>query len=61
MGKINIGLVGYGYWGPNLARNFNANSRCTLRCIAEQDSAQAGGRPRDVPGGGNSPGRLGYA
>ncbi len=36
MGKINIGLVGYGYWGPNLARNFNANSRCTLRCIAEQ-------------------------
>ena len=37
MGKLNIGLVGYGYWGPNLARNFNAKSRCALRCIAEQD------------------------
>ena len=22
---INIGLIGYGYWGPNLARNFNNN------------------------------------
>ena len=22
---INIGLIGYGYWGPNLARNFNSN------------------------------------
>ena len=19
---INVGLIGYGYWGPNLARNF---------------------------------------
>jgi len=20
--KINIGVIGYGYWGPNLVRNF---------------------------------------
>jgi predicted dehydrogenase len=21
---LNIGVVGYGYWGPNIVRNFNA-------------------------------------
>ena len=21
---INIGVIGYGYWGPNIVRNFNA-------------------------------------
>ncbi len=25
---INVGIIGYGYWGPNVARNFNA-SKCT--------------------------------
>lgn len=32
---INIGLVGYGYWGPNLARNFNASPDCKLLMIAD--------------------------
>ena len=24
MERINIGVIGCGYWGPNLVRNFNA-------------------------------------
>jgi len=32
---IRVGLIGYGYWGPNLARNFNANEDCTLVRIAD--------------------------
>ena len=24
---INIGIVGYGYWGPNLVRNFSRRRR----------------------------------
>ncbi|MCC6796684.1 MAG: Gfo/Idh/MocA family oxidoreductase [Candidatus Hydrogenedentes bacterium] len=32
---IRVGLVGYGYWGPNLARNFNSNSNCNLVRIAD--------------------------
>jgi len=32
---INIGLIGYGYWGPNLARNFNQNPDLTLSSICD--------------------------
>jgi predicted dehydrogenase len=31
---VNVGVIGYGYWGPNIVRNFNAapNSRVTFVC-----------------------------
>ncbi len=32
---INIGLIGYGYWGPNLARNFNNNPDMNLKAICD--------------------------
>lgn len=32
---IKIGLIGYGYWGPNLARNFNKNSDLELSTICD--------------------------
>lgn len=32
---INIGLIGYGYWGPNLARNFNNNPDMQLTAICD--------------------------
>ena len=32
---INIGLIGYGYWGPNLARNFNNNPDLELSAICD--------------------------
>lgn len=32
---LNIALVGYGYWGPNLARNFNTHAECHLHTIIE--------------------------
>lgn len=32
---IKIGLIGYGYWGPNLARNFNANENFELVAICD--------------------------
>jgi predicted dehydrogenase len=32
---INIGLIGYGYWGPNLARNFNTNPDMKLVSICD--------------------------
>ncbi|HOZ45111.1 MAG TPA: Gfo/Idh/MocA family oxidoreductase [Candidatus Hydrogenedentes bacterium] len=34
---MRVGLVGYGYWGPNIARNFNANQHCKLVRIADTD------------------------
>ena len=32
---INIGLIGFGYWGPNLARNFNNNPDFNLAAICD--------------------------
>jgi predicted dehydrogenase len=35
MGQFNVGLIGYGYWGPNLARNFDTHPACRLVKIAD--------------------------
>jgi predicted dehydrogenase len=32
---INIGVIGYGYWGPNLVRNFAEVSRVKLASVAD--------------------------
>jgi len=32
---MKIGLIGYGYWGPNLARNFNANPDLELAYVCD--------------------------
>jgi predicted dehydrogenase len=34
---INIGVVGCGYWGPNLIRNFRALQDCRMKVICDQD------------------------
>ena len=31
MDRLRVGIVGYGYWGPNLVRNFSA---CPLTEVA---------------------------
>ncbi len=36
---IRVGLIGFGYWGPNLARNLNANGR--FRLVALCDRAES--------------------
>jgi predicted dehydrogenase len=39
--RVNIGLVGYGYWGPNLARNFTTQTNCELIAICEREVERA--------------------
>ena len=34
---INIGVLGYGYWGPNLARNFAETPGTTVAGVADLD------------------------
>lgn len=34
---LNVGLIGFGYWGPNLARNFAKHPSCVLKRIADRD------------------------
>lgn len=40
MKKLNIGVVGCGYWGPNLIRNFRALGDCNLKLICDLDQAR---------------------
>ena len=37
---INIGVVGYGYWGPNLVRNFLELPRTVVKAVAVLDSSK---------------------
>lgn len=49
---IRIGVIGYGYWGPNLARNFATSDRMHLAAIVDRDAdrrAIAARRQPDTP------------
>jgi len=35
MADIKVGVIGYGYWGPNIVRNFFATADCTVRMVAD--------------------------
>jgi predicted dehydrogenase len=35
---LNIAVVGCGYWGPNLVRNFSAFSDCELKLLCDTDA-----------------------
>lgn len=37
MKKLNVGVVGCGYWGPNLIRNFRGLGDCKLKMICDLD------------------------
>lgn len=37
---INIGVIGYGYWGPNLVRNFADTPGATIAAVADVDPAK---------------------
>lgn len=39
---VNIGIIGLGYWGPNLVRNFSAANNTAVRCVADMDEARLG-------------------
>lgn len=38
---IKVGIVGYGYWGKNLVRNFNGLDSCDLVYVCEQNASLA--------------------
>jgi predicted dehydrogenase len=39
--KVKVGLVGFGYWGSNLARNLGEMPRCELAWCCDPDSARS--------------------
>ncbi len=47
--RIRIGLIGYGYWGPNLARNFHQLPGAWLAACADTDPARLSEAARLYP------------
>ena len=48
--SIRIGIVGYGYWGPNLARNFATSPATSLEVICDFSAARLEKAGRAHPG-----------
>lgn len=36
---INIGVIGYGYWGPNIVRNFHSTEGARIVAVSDRNSA----------------------
>ena len=34
---VNIGVIGYGYWGPNIVRNFKATEKAKVSIVCDID------------------------
>jgi predicted dehydrogenase len=47
---ISVGIIGYGYWGPQIARNFNGISDCTLSVICDKSAESLRRAKRMYPG-----------
>jgi predicted dehydrogenase len=47
---INVGLIGYGYWGPNLARNFAETEGVRLAAVADGRADRRTAAERRHPG-----------
>ena len=47
---INIGVVGYGYWGPNLVRNFAETPDANVAAVSDLDTAKLSLVRRRFPG-----------
>jgi predicted dehydrogenase len=46
---INIGIIGYGYWGPNLVRNFTETQGAAVAAVADLDAAKLAPVQRRYP------------
>lgn len=47
---INIGIIGYGYWGPNLVRNFFSVNNCCVKAVADSRPERLAALSKVFPG-----------
>jgi len=48
--QVGIGIIGYGYWGPNLVRNFAGNPSASVIGVGDLDPAKLTVVERSYPG-----------
>lgn len=47
---VRVGVIGYGYWGPNIARNIHALEHCELAAICDRSLGALQRARRTYPG-----------
>ena len=47
---VRVGVIGYGYWGPNIVRNFQGLEHCQLVSICDKSPAALQRASRTYPG-----------
>jgi len=47
---INVGVIGYGYWGPNLVRNFADSNSARVIAVSDLDPSRLAVAARRYPG-----------
>jgi len=47
---VRVGVIGYGYWGPVVARNFQSADNCKLVAICDKSPAAQARASRSFPG-----------
>jgi predicted dehydrogenase len=46
---LRVGIIGYGYWGPNVARNIHSLENCQLAAICDKNPASLRSAERAFP------------
>jgi len=47
---VRVGVIGYGYWGPNIVRNLSALDNCRLAAVCDKSPAALSRASRAYPG-----------
>ena len=47
---INIAVIGYGYWGPRIVRNFSTTNGCRVSAICDKSASRLQRAQADFPG-----------
>jgi len=47
---VRVGVIGYGYWGPNIVRNLQALDQCRLVAVCDKSPAALARAGRTYPG-----------
>ena len=50
MSQVNCAIIGFGYWGPNLVRNFAAAADCHVHTVADLSTERLAAATRLYPG-----------
>jgi predicted dehydrogenase len=49
-GTVRVGVIGYGYWGPNIVRNFSALDGCRVAAVCDKRPAALARAGKACPG-----------